>query len=285
VGLTPEQDVFMLGDDKAVNQTKLGVERLWLSFGGIQALIEVTFQVHGKEIVGIVGPNGSGKTCILNVISGFYKPQRGEIVLEGNKITGMPPHKIAKLGVGRSFQQMELFGGMTVLENLLVGCHPFVKGNIFTAGIYWGLYQKTELRLRELIEEVLDFMELEKYRKQPTGGLPIGIQKLVGVARALCARPKILLLDEPSCGLSHDEKEDLARFLLRIKYEKEIPIIWVEHDISLVGELADRIIVLDQGEKIADDSSEAVLEDPKVLGIFGGTTDFETPKPYGDQDF
>lgn len=267
------------------NNIKLAVRSLFLSFGGIQAVKGVSFEVLEKEIIGIVGPNGSGKTCILNIISGFYKPQKGEVFLDIQPIIGMEPHQIAKLGVGRSFQQMELFGGMTVLENLLVGGHPFVKGNIFTAGIYWGLYQKRELRLRELTEEVIDFMELEKYRKQLAGSLSIGIQKLVGVARALCSRPRILLLDEPSCGLSRDEKEDLARFLLRIKYEMKIPIIWVEHDILLVGELADKLIVLDQGEKVAEGSAEEVLENPEVLRIFGGMTDFEMPKPYGDQDF
>jgi len=256
------------------NKTRLSARNLSLNFGGIQALWDVSFQVQDKEIVGIVGPNGSGKTCILNVINGFYRPQKGQVFLEGENITGRPPYKIAKLGVGRSFQQMELFTGMTVLDSLLVGCHPFVKGNIFSAGIYWGLSQKTELRLRELAEEVLDFMELERYRKQPASSLSIGIQKLVGVARALCSRPRILLLDEPSSGLSHDEKQDLARFLLRIKYERKIPIIWVEHDISLVGDLSDELIVLDQGIKVADGSKEEVLNDPKVLEIFGGTTEF-----------
>ena len=253
--------------------TKLSVIKLSLNFGGIQALWDISFQAEDKDIVGIVGPNGSGKTCILNVISGFYKPQRGEVLFDGINITSKPPPQIAKLGVGRSFQQMELFTGMTVLECLLVGCHPFVKGNIFSAGIYWGLAQRTELRLRELVEEVLDFMELERYRKQPASSLPIGIQKLVGVARALCAQPKLLLLDEPSCGLSFDEKQDLARFLLRIKYEKEIPMIWVEHDLSFVGELSDRLIVLDQGIKISEGIQEEVLNDPKVLEIFGGATD------------
>jgi len=260
------------------NKVKLSVTGLHLNFGGIQALVDVSFQVKDREIVGVVGPNGSGKTCVLNVISGFYKPAKGEVLLDGINITGMPPHKIARLGVGRSFQQMELFGGMTVLENLLVGCHPFMKGNIFTAGIYWGLAQKTELRFREVVEEVLDFMELERYRKLPAGSLPIGTQKLVSVARALCAQPRILLLDEPSCGLSRDEKEDLARFLLRIKYEKGIPIVWVEHDLSLVGELADRLIVLDQGKKVADGSQEEVLSNPKVLEIFGGKIELSEPK-------
>jgi len=258
---------------KLKDGTKLEAKGLWLHFGGIQALTDISFQVSEQEIVGIVGPNGSGKTCILNIISGFYKPQKGEVFLENEPITGLPPYQIAKRGAGRSFQQMELFGGMTVLENLMVGCHPFVKGNIFSAGIYWKLSQKTELYLRTVVEEVLDFMELEKYRKQPAGSLSIGIQKLVGVARALCSQPKILLLDEPSCGLSHDEKEDLARYLLRIKFEREIPIIWVEHDISLVRELADKLIVLDQGEKVADGLPEEVLARPEILKIFGGITE------------
>ncbi len=249
---------------------KLEVKNLFLHFGGIQALKDVGFQAHDGEIIGIVGPNGSGKTCILNVISGFYKPQKGEVFLENKPITGMAPYQIAKRGVGRSFQQMELFAGMTVLENLLVGCHPYVKGNIFTAGIYWGFSQKTELHLRMIAEEVLDFMELERYRKLPAGSLSIGIQKLVGVARALCAQPKILLLDEPSCGLSHDEKEDLARFLLRIKHDKKIPIVWVEHDLTLIGELADRLIVLDQGEKLIEGLPQEVLANPEVLKIFVG---------------
>lgn len=251
-------------------KTKLVARNLSLNFGGIQALWDVSFEVRDAEIVGIVGPNGSGKTCILNVINGFYRPQRGEVFLEGVNITAKPPYKIARLGVGRSFQQMELFSGMTVLQTLLTGCHPFAKGNIFTAGIYWGLSQKTELRLREFVEEVLDFMELERYRKQPANSLSIGIQKLVGVARALCAKPKILLLDEPSCGLSFDEKQDLARFLLRIRFEKKIPILWVEHDISLVGDLSDRLIVLDQGIKVAEGIQEEVLNSPKVFEIFGG---------------
>lgn len=251
--------------------TKLSARQLSLNFGGIQALWDIGFDVDDKEIVGIVGPNGSGKTSILNVISGFYKPQRGEVLLTGKDITSLPPYEIARLGVGRSFQQMELFAGMTVLESLLVGCHPLVKGNIFTAGIYWGLAQKTELHLRELVEEILDFMELERYRRQPASSLPIGIQKLVGVARALCSQPKILLLDEPSSGLSFDEKQDLARFLLRIKYEKRIPMIWVEHDLSLVGDLSDRLIVLDQGIKITEGIQKEVLNNPKVLEIFGGS--------------
>jgi branched-chain amino acid transport system ATP-binding protein len=161
---------------------------------------------------------------------------------------------------------------MTVLQNLLTGCHPLIKrnGNILSAGIYWGLSQKTELGFRQLAEEVLDFMELGGFRKRLAGDLPIGTQKLVGVARALCAQPKILLLDEPASGLSRDEKEDLARFLLRIKYEKRIPILWVEHDMTLVSELADRLLVLDHGRKIGEGSPEDVLSKPEVVQIYSG---------------
>jgi branched-chain amino acid transport system ATP-binding protein len=256
-----------------LKEAKLAVRNLSLHFGGIQALWDVSLEVGNQEILGIVGPNGSGKTCILNVISGFYRPQRGEVLLEGIPITSLAPYKIARMGVGRSFQQMELFSGMTVLQSLLVGCHSRAKGNLLTAGIYWGLGQKSEIRLREMVEEVLDFMELERYRKVPAESLPIGIQKLVGVARALCARPKVILLDEPSCGLSFDEKKDLARFLLRIKYERGIPVVWVEHDLTLVGDLSDRLIVLDQGVKITEGTRAEISENPKVLEIFGGKTD------------
>lgn len=256
-----------------MEETILRARGLCLHFGGIQALWDVSFELRNKEILGIVGPNGSGKTCILNVISGFYRPQLGEVLLQGVPIHSMPPHKIARMGVGRSFQQMELFSGMSVLQSLLVGCHSIAKGNLFSAGIYWGLGQKSEIHLREMVEEVLDFMELERYRKVPAEGLPIGIQKLVGVARALCARPKILLLDEPSSGLSFDEKKDLARFLLRIKYERGIPMVWVEHDLTLVSDLSDRLIAMDQGIKVAEGTREEISENPKVLEIFGGKTE------------
>ena len=248
----------------------LKVENLSLSFGGLVAVQDVTFEVHGEEIVGLVGPNGSGKTCILNMINGFYKPQHGKVLFKGRNITGLAPHKVAQLGVARSFQQMELFPSMTVLQNLLVGCHPFVKGNILSAGVYWSFSQKIELRIRQIAEEVLDFMELQAYRRQLAGDLPIGVQKLVGVARALCAQPSMLLLDEPSSGLSRDEKEDLARFLLRIKYERHIPMLWVEHDMTLIKDLADRLIVLDQGKKVADGPPDDVLSLPQVVQIYSG---------------
>ncbi|MEW6669477.1 MAG: ABC transporter ATP-binding protein [Thermodesulfobacteriota bacterium] len=262
--------------DKA-KQAILTAQGICLHFGGIQALWDVGFEVGNREILGVVGPNGSGKTCVLNVISGFYRPQRGEVLVDGVPITSMAPHRIARMGVGRSFQQMELFSGMSVLQSLLVGCHSLAKGNLFSAGIYWGPGRKSELRLREMVEEVLDFMELERYRKAPADSLPIGTQKLVGVARALCARPKILLLDEPSCGLSFDEKKDLARFLLRIKHERGIPIVWVEHDLILVGDLSDRLIVLDQGIKVAEGTHAEIWDNSKVVEIFGGKTgEYET---------
>lgn len=251
-------------------QPLLKVEELELRIGGILAVDNVNFEIYAGEIVGLVGPNGAGKTSVLNVINGIYRPDKGSVSFEGKEITKLPPHKIARLGIGRSFQLMELFRGMTVLENLLVGCHPVMKSNLFASGAFWKLGQKEELAFRRRVEEIIDFMELETYRKQEVGSLPTGAQKLIGVARALCMQPKILLLDEPSSGLSRDEKEDLARFLLRIKYEMGIPILWIEHDMGLIGELADRLVVLHYGKKIAEGAWSEVSQHPDVVSAFSG---------------
>lgn len=248
----------------------LQVKNLSLNFGGIKAVNDVSLEVLTGEIVGLVGPNGSGKTSVLNIISGLYKANDGKVIFYGKDITRMAPHKVAGLGMARSFQLVELFRFMTVLENLLLGCHTAIKANIFSAGIYWGLAQKEEIAFRKRVEEIIDFMELERYRKQLVGSLPIGVQKLVGVARALCMQPRMMLLDEPSSGMNRQEKEDMARFLLRIKYELGIPIVWVEHDMKMIGDLADRLIVLHYGCKIAEGSMNEIRQNPKVTQAFLG---------------
>lgn len=253
-----------------MNEVVLKAEGLNLSFGGNIALEDVTIEITKGDICALVGPNGSGKTCILNVISGLYKADSGKVFYEGHDITGIHPHKVAALGIARAFQNVELFGNMTVLENLLLGCHYFMKENFVTGGIFWGLAQKREIQLREWIESVIDFLELEKYRKQMAGMLPIGVQKLIGVARALCMKPRLLLLDEVGSGMNRQEKEDLARFLLRIKYELDIPMLWVEHDVKLVGDLCDRIVVLNYGQKIADGAPDEVFQSDEVLRVYAG---------------
>ncbi len=251
----------------------LRVNDLALGFGGVQALEGLSLEVDGGDIVGLVGPNGAGKTSLLNVINGLYRPQRGNVFFQGRDITGLKPKDIVKMGIARTFQHAELFRGMSVLQNLLFGCAAARRGNIFSEAVYWGWGQKEELEYRRRAEEVIDFMELEVYRQWPAGGLPIGVAKLVGVARALCMKPKILLLDEPSSGMNRDEKEDLARFLLRIKYTLRIAILWVEHDMKLIGDIADRIVVLNYGRQIAEGSIEEISANPVVQEAFWGKGD------------
>lgn len=248
----------------------LEVKELSLNFGGIQALDGVGLELRPGEILGLVGPNGSGKTCLLNVVSGIYRPSHGQVLFLGRDIAGLLPHQRAALGLGRTFQNIELFPGMTVLENLLLGCHTAMKSNLFSAGFFWGLAQKEEVFFRRHVEEVIDFLELEMYRKMMVAGLPLGVRKLVGLGRALAMRPKVLLLDEPSSGMNRQEKEDFARFLLRIKYALGIPILWVEHDVKLIGDLADRLAVLHYGKKIAEGSLEEVIRHAEVIQAFLG---------------
>ncbi len=252
------------------SEIQLRVKDLELSFGSIKALDRVNLEVKQDEIVGLVGPNGAGKTSLLNVINGLYTPQSGKVFWLGQDITGLGAEKIVRMGVARTFQHMELFRGLNVLENLLFGCAATQHNNIFKQALYWGWGQKEETKYRRQAEEVIDFMELELYRKWPVENLPIGVAKLVDVARALCLKPKILLLDEPSSGMNRDEKENLARFLLRIKHTFGIAMLCVEHDMRLIGDIADRIIALHYGRNIAEGNIQEIIDNPRVVEAYWG---------------
>ncbi len=218
-----------------------------------------------------MGPNGAGKTALLNCVGGIYHLTEGRVVFEGREITNLPSYRIARLGVARSFQHAELFHHMTVLDNILVGRHIRMRTNVLAAALYVGPARAQEVQHRRAAEEVIDFLELERYRKRPVGDLSSGVQKLVGMARALAMDPRLLLLDEVSSGLTREEKEDLARYILRIKHDLGIGIIWVEHDMQLVLDLADRVVVLNYGEKIAEGPPAAIRMHPEVIRAYLGT--------------
>jgi len=249
----------------------LALDRILLRFGGLIALDNVSFAVEEGEIFAIVGPNGAGKTAALNCVNGVYRPQSGRILLAGADITHDPLSRMAGLGIGRAFQHVELFAHMSVLDNLLLGRHAKMRTGILDGGLYFGRARREEAEHRARVEEVIDFFELYHWRDQPAGALPYGIQKLVGVARALAMEPRLLLLDEPSTGLVREEKENLARFLLRIKYDLEVTMIWVEHDMQLVGDLADRMLVLNYGTEIASGTPGEIRENPEVIAAYLGT--------------
>jgi len=250
---------------------QLDIERLSLSFGGLRVLDNVSFAVEGGELLALIGPNGAGKTSVLNCVSGLYRASEGRILFEGRDLRGLQPHRVAQVGVARTFQHGELFPHMTVLENLLVGRHCKLSGNVLRHGIFWGRVKREEVDHRRAVEEILDFVELERYRKTLVANLPFGIQKVVGFARALAMEPKLLLLDEPSAGLNREEKEDLARFILRIKYELGVTMIWVEHDMQMVADMADRIFVLNYGEPVMMGTPDEVLSDSRVVEAYLGS--------------
>ena len=259
------------GGVEMVDQCLLKVDNISISFGGVKALTEISLNVIGSEILGMIGPNGAGKTVLLNCINGVYTPQKGAIFFKDKKISGLPRHKVAPLGIARTFQQIELFRQLNVIENTLVGGHFRTKTNIFSGGLFYGPGKKEEILSRQKAEEILDFLELYPYRKQLVGNLSFGIQKLVGLARAMAMDPEILLLDEIASGLNREEKEDLARFLLRIRHEKKIPMIWVEHDMEIITQIADRLICLNYGVKIAEGTPDEVVSNPQVNTAYLGT--------------
>jgi branched-chain amino acid transport system ATP-binding protein len=249
---------------------ELEIDRLSLRFGGLVVLDSLSLGVERGELLALIGPNGAGKTSVFNCISGIY-PGEGAIRFRGRDIAGRKPHEIAALGVARTFQHGELFPQMSVIDNLLTGRHPRVRSNPLAEMLFLPQVAREETRQREAVEKIIEFVELERYRHTPVGGLPFGTQKIIGFARALANEPALLLLDEPSAGLNREEREDLARFILRIKHELGIALIWIEHDMQMVADLADRIHVLDYGRTLASGPAEAVLKDEKVIAAYLGT--------------
>jgi branched-chain amino acid transport system ATP-binding protein len=249
---------------------ELRVESISLAFGGLQVLHGVSFAPRPGELFALVGPNGAGKTSVLNCICGLYRPARGAIRLDGKLISGERPHRIARLGIARTFQHGELFPDMTVVENLLVARHGRFRSTLLGEALFLPGVRAEEAQHRRRIEEVLEFVELERYRHTPVGSLPFGMQKVVGFARALALEPEVLLLDEPSAGLNREEREDLARFILRIRHELGKTMIWVEHDMQMVADLADHVYVLNYGTPLAEGPPETVLRNPLVVEAYLG---------------
>ena len=250
--------------------TLIRAEGVNLAFGGLQVLRDVSIDVPEEGITAIIGPNGAGKTALLNCISGIYKPQSGTIPFQGRALQGHHPEKIARMGIGRSFQNLELFAHLTVTENLLVARDKHFRGGSFRSMLFWGPGRRQEIQQRDEVEKVIDFFELWHARNVKAEDLPYGQQKIVGVARAMATSPRLLLLDEPGSGLTRDEKEDLARFLLRLRYDWGVCILWVEHDLQMVLDLASRIHVLHLGNCIASGTPEEIRNEPAVVQAYVG---------------
>ncbi len=248
----------------------LRISEVTLSFGGLKALSNVSMTVEAGLITSVIGPNGAGKTSLLNCISGFYHPTSGEILFHGQCLSKASPHQVTSLGIARAFQNLELFSGMTVLDNLMLARHQKLRYNILQAVVYIGKTSREEAKNRRYVEEVIDFMELEPYRKHTVGSLSYGIQKRVEVARALTLAPKLLLLDEPMAGMNVEEKEDMVRFIIDIQKERHTTVVLVEHDLGVVMDISEHIYVLDFGEVIGSGTPEEVVKIPKVIEAYIG---------------
>jgi branched-chain amino acid transport system ATP-binding protein len=249
---------------------ELEVKKIFLSFGGVMALHNVDLTVHTGELVSIIGPNGAGKTSLLNCITGYYHPQKGEILFNGEDVTGHHPHEITKKGIGRTYQNIELFPGMTVLANMLLARHLYCNYSIGKAALFSSSVQKQEVLHRQVLEELIDFLEIQPIRKKPVGSLPYGLRKRVELGRALALEPKLLVLDEPFAGMTLEEKEDMVRFLLELNSAWGQTMILVEHDMSIVMSISQRIMVLNFGEKIAEGTPEIIQNHPEVIKAYLG---------------
>ena len=248
----------------------LSVDHISLSFGGVRALENINFDIRKKEIFAIIGPNGAGKTSMLNVINGFYHPQQGEIQFKGLHRKQMRPHEAAVQGIARTFQNVALFKGMSTLNNIMSGRNLKMKSNLFWQALYYGPARKEEMENREVVEDIIDFLEIQSIRRTPVGKLPYGLQKRVELGRALAMEPELLLLDEPMAGMNIEEKQDMCRFILDINEQYGTTIVLIEHDMGVVMDLSERLIVLDYGRKIAEGTPDEIRGNQKVIDAYLG---------------
>lgn len=249
---------------------QLIVDDIVLRFGGVKAISNVSLTVEPGQLYAIIGPNGAGKTSMLNCISGVYKPQHGRLVFEDHDMSNLRPYDVARLGIARAFQNIALFRGMTVLDNLMVGRHIHMQTGVLSGMAFWGRARREEIKHREIVEDIIDFLEIEAIRKQTVGSLAYGLRKRVEVGRALAMSPKLLLLDEPMAGMNAEEKEDMARFIIDINHERGITCILIEHDMGVVMDISDKVAVLDFGRKLAEGSPDEVKANPEVIKAYLG---------------
>ncbi|TWT03904.1 ABC transporter ATP-binding protein [Reyranella sp. CPCC 100927] len=258
--------------DRGAAAPILTVQGVSKKFGGVTAVQDVSLEVPRGTIVSVIGPNGAGKTSLLNMISGFYRPDTGSIALEGSAITALRPSQVAARGIARTFQNIALFSGLTVLDNLMLGRHVHMRSGVFASALYWGPARREEIAHRQRCEEIIEFLKLQDLRKQQTGALSYGLRKRVELGRALALEPKVLLLDEPMGGMNQDEKEDMARFVLDVNIERNVTVVLIEHDMGVVMDISDRVVVLDRGRRIGGGTPEEVQRSPAVIQAYLGTT-------------
>jgi branched-chain amino acid transport system ATP-binding protein len=256
---------------KQIGDVILNVQNISLSFGGVKALADISFDVREHEIRAIIGPNGAGKSSMLNCINGVYTPQQGSITFRGQTFSHMDSHQVAVMGVARTFQNLALFKGMSVLDNIMTGRNLRMKSNLFLQAIRFGPAQREEFEHRQRVEEIIDFLEIQPYRKTPVGQLPYGLQKRVDLGRALALEPQVLLLDEPMAGMNVEEKQDMCRFILDVNDEFGTTVVLIEHDMGVVMDISDRVVVLDYGKKIGDGTPDEVRNNPEVISAYLGT--------------
>jgi len=263
---------IMINRPLEFKKAELEIKNLQLSFGGVTAVKDVDLNVHTGELMAIIGPNGAGKTSLLNCITGFYHPQKGQIIFNGEDITDLHTHQLVEVGIGRTFQNIELFPGMTVLANMTLARHIHCHYSFVSACFFSPIVKKEEIRHRQILEEIIDFLEMQSIRKKTVGSLPYGMMKRVELGRALALEPRLLILDEPFAGMNLEEKEDMVRFLLELNQKWGLTMILVEHDMSIVMNISKRIMVLNFGEKIGEGSAEEISGHPEVIKAYLGDT-------------